>query len=691
MSLEGILMPSYRIGVDVGGTFTDLVLLQDDTGEVSEIKVLTTYPNPADGVIKAVQMALGHFLISGERIQSILHGTTMATNSLIERKGAKTALLTTKGFRDVLEIGRQVRPTLFDWTVEKPLPLVPRQWRYELNERVKSDGMILATPSREEMEGVLRKLRQDQIEAVAISFIFSFRNKNNEEKVALMLGEKMPGLSVSLSSQVLPEYGEYERTSTTCANAFITPVLNRYTQKLNEDLSRLNLSAKLRLLQSNGGIATIEALKDSWITTALSGPAGGVTAVTNLAKLNHISNAVSMDIGGTSCDTCLIRDGLPAWTTESQIGGLPIRTPMMEVKSIGAGGGSLIWVDSGGALRVGPHSCGSHPGPACYGLGGSEPAITDAHLVIGTLRPKYFLQKGIQLAQKKAQEALERVGGKIGLSAEEAAAGAIEVMNHNIAQSIRMQAMAKGCNLGAFALIPFGGAGPLHACFIADLLGITKILLPDFAGVLSAVGAALADFRYDFVQAHPAKMDFLTEKELAEIFQDLLGRAKTKIKDLPPSDLKLERTLDLRYAGQSFEIHVPLKREPQSGGWKGEVIEKFHQIHEEMYGYCDRKEPVELVNLRLSCFAFTPKPRLVNKGKVGGQNQKGEKINIFSPPKRQREEYTFLERAFLRAGEEIIGPCILLSPNSTALVPGGWRGRMDENRTLDLEKEGGEE
>lgn len=683
---KGNLMSSYRIGVDVGGTFTDLVLLEEETGEILEIKVLTTYPNPADGVIKAIHGAMNQAPIGGENVQSILHGTTMATNSLIERKGAKAALLTTKGFRDVLEIGRQIRPSLFDWTVEKPPPLVPRKWRYEVNERVKSDGTILLKPSQEEIEKVARQLIKDGIESVAISFLFSFLDKKNEERVAGILRAKNPNFSISLSSHVLPEYREYERTSTACANAFITPVLSRYTKKLNEDLLSLTLSDKLRFLQSNGGIATVQALGDNWITTALSGPAGGVTAATRLAKLNRISNAISMDIGGTSCDTCLIKDGLPGWTTESSVGGLPIRTPMIGVKSIGAGGGSLLWVDSGGALRVGPRSCGSHPGPVCYGLGGKEPAVTDAHLLIGTLQPKYFLQKGIQIDKKKAQEALGRVGSPIGLSAEEVAAGAIEVMNHTIAHSIRMQAMTKGYDLGNFSLIAFGGAGPLHACFIADQLGIRKILFPDFAGVFSALGAALADYRYDFVQAHPSKMDLLTENKLEEIFQGLMARASAKLQDLPALGLKAERSLDLRYVGQSFEINVSLDSQAKDRVSKEESVEQFHRLHEELYGYCDRKEPVELVNLRLSCCALTPKPKLVKKGEAFDKTRTDGVAPILSPTKKRKEEYAFIDKASLKDGEQVIGPCIILSPNSTAIIPQGWRGPMDENGTMVLER-----
>ena len=678
---------SYRIGVDVGGTFTDLVLLQEETGEVSETKVLTTDPNPAEGVLQALKAALARASAPGEEIQSILHGTTIATNSLIERKGAKTALLTSQGFRDILEIGRQIRPKLFDWSAEKPQPLVPRKWRFELNERVRSDGSILASPRAEEVAEVLRRIKAEGIEAVAVSFLFSFLTPKNEEGVGAILRAASPGLSISLSSRVLPEYREYERTSTTCANAFITPVLNRYTEKMESDLLSLGLAAKLKFLQSNGGIATAEALRENWITTAQSGPAGGVTAATYLAKVHGIGHAISMDIGGTSCDTCLIRDGLPGWTTESQVGGMPIRTPMIDVQSIGAGGGSVIHIDGGGALRVGPRSCGSDPGPACYDRGGREAAITDAHLLIGTLQPKYFLKKGIQINVEKANAALAGLGASIGLSAAEAAAGAIEVMNHNIAQAIRIQVVAKGLDLGLFALIAFGGAGPLHACFVADLLGMKKILFPDFAGVFSALGAALADYRHDFVQAHPSRMDRLTEAELEKIFSALERKGEGHRRHHPRLPPRIDRSLDLRYVGQSFEINVPLDAVPEGRMILGDVIERFHRLHEEAYGYCDRRERVELVNLRLSCFAITSKPPLVRKREDPGWQNPGT-LSILSPGTRRMEEYALRERIFLGPGEKVTGPAIVLSENSTAILPQGWEGSAVEDGTLILCKGG---
>ena len=507
-----------------------------------------------------------------------MHGTTIATNCLIERKGARTALVTTKGFRDVLEIGRQIRPSLFDWFAEKPAPLVPRGWRYEVHERVKSDGTVVVRPDRDVVKKVARRFHKEGIESVAVSFLFSFLNRENEALVADVLHQEVPGATISISSQVLPEYREYERTSTVCANAYITPVLDRYANRMDESLAELGLADRLRLLQSNGGIGTIEALRDRWVTTILSGPAGGVTASVYLGKLKQIRDFISMDIGGTSCDICLIKAYLPDWTVESSISGVPIRSPMIDVKSIGAGGGSVIWADSGGALRVGPRSTGSDPGPVCFGRGGTEPSITDAYLITGMLKSQSFADKGIQVDSKAAENALGLLGRGIGLSSEEVATGAIEVMNHSVAQSIRMQAMVKGYEPARFSLAAFGGAGPLHACRVADLSGIREIVLPDFPGVFSALGAALADYRYDFTQAHPAKMNEISAAEIEKVFCTLVGKAREKIETFSGLPVRFDRSVDLRYLGQSFEINVPVDGEANAPVMTDEVLERFHGL-----------------------------------------------------------------------------------------------------------------
>jgi len=678
-------MGAFRIGVDVGGTFTDLVLLDEETGEVFETKVLTTSPNPAEGVLTAIRTALNDSNAAGNDVRAVFHGTTIATNSLIERKGAKTALITSKGCRDVLEIGRQIRPRLFDWNAEKPQTLVPRKWRFEADERLMSDGTVLSSPAREEVLEILDRIEREGIEAVAISFLFSFLNPSHEAFVESVIRERRPDLTISRSSNVLPEYREYERTNTVCANAYITGVLNRYTDRIDASLNEDRLADKLRLLQSNGGIATIQALRDRWITTVMSGPAGGVTASAYLAREKRIPNVVSMDIGGTSCDICLIKNYLPDWTVESSIEGLPVRSPMIDVRSIGAGGGSRIWVDSGGALRVGPQSTGSDPGPVCYGRGGKDPAVTDAHLVVGAVTPHAFGDKGITIDMTAAENALAELGEPFGLSAEEVATGAIEVMNHNIAHAIRMAAHTE---LSDYALIAFGGAGPIHACLVAEQIGIHRIVLPDFAGVFSANGAALADYRYDFVQGQPCKMDDMSKADIDRIFQTLVHKARSKLEELPELEVRFDRSLELRYVGQSFEINVPIPGGADASFQKADILNRFHQMHEESYGYSDANEPVELVNLRVSSFALTSKPKLV-RGKLDAVRRADPKTtHILTPGKKERTAYRIVNRTELTSGDTITGPCLLLSQNSTALVPDGWNGATDDDGTIQLTKGG---
>jgi len=678
-------MQPFRIGVDVGGTFTDLVMLDETSGEVHEVKVLTTFPNPAVGVLQAIQQVLAVSGITGEKVHAIFHGTTIATNSLIERKGAKTALITSRGCRDVLEIGRQIRPSLFDWNAEKPQPLVPRKWRFEVNERVMSNGIVRASPEMNEILSALERIEKDGVDALAVSFLFSFLNPDHERFVEKIIREKRPDLTVSISSSVAPEYREYERTSTVCANAYITKVLDEYSEQMDTALSEYGLSDKLRLLQSNGGIATIEALRDRWISTVMSGPAGGVTASAYLAKQKQIPNVISMDIGGTSCDICLIKNYLPDWTIEASIEGLPIRSPMIDVRSIGAGGGSIIWVDSGGALRVGPRSTGSTPGPVCFDRGGNEPSITDAHLVVGAVQPRSFVDKGLQINLAAAEKGLTELGRPFNLSAEQVATGAIEVMNHNIAHAIRMAAMTE---LSGYALVAFGGAGPLHACLVADQIGISRILLPDFAGVFSANGAALADYRYDFVQGKPCRMDDVAAAELDGVFQSLMEKAGPKLAELTGLEIRIDRLLELRYVGQSFEINVPIESASIKGLRKKDILERFHQLHEDKYGYCDANEPVELVNARISCFALTPKPKLRHAGASVSISNGLQRASILTPGKNKRETYQVIDRAGMRPGEKIKGPCLILSRNSTALVPGGWNGVMDNDGTIRLGKKG---
>jgi N-methylhydantoinase A len=681
-------LPPYRIGIDVGGTFTDLVLLDETTGAVRHTKVLTTAPNPADGVLHALGRAAAEFGFAPGQVTAILHGTTIATNSLIERKGPRTALLTTRGFRDVLEIGRQIRPSLFDWEAEKPEPVVPRRWRFEVTERVTAQGEVKAAPSGAEVDGITAQLRAAGIEAVAVSFLFSFLRPEHEEAVGLWLAEALPGVDLSLSCQVLPEYREYERTATTAANAFLMPIMRRYADGLDTLKARTGVATPLHLLQSNGGLTRVDSMRRLPVTIALSGPAGGAMGACHLAGELGEGDIISMDMGGTSCDVCLVMDGRATWTIEGNVGGLPIRTPMINVHSIGAGGGSIVWVDSGGALRVGPHSAGSHPGPACYDRGGREATLTDAHVLLGTVLPEYFKGKGIEIRPERAEEALKTVAARTGLGVRAVAEGAIRIINHHIAQAVRAVSLAKGYDPRDFALVPFGGAGPLHACLVAEELGITSVILPVAPGVFSAFGAALADFRRDAARSLPGRLQEVTDVAILDAFRALEAAVRPEVQTPSVRSVRVERAMDLRYVGQSFEITVPV-----AGGEgldRPAILSDFHRLHEEAYGFSDPEEPVELVNVRVRALGLTPKPRLAGNGKPPSPSlppPRGSSARIPDVATGQVVDCQVLDRGALQAGHRVAGPLLIMDPSSSILVPPGWSGVVDGGGNILLSRE----
>ena len=668
-------MDTFRIGIDVGGTFTDLALLNEGTGAATHVKVLTTYPNPADGVVRAVDKALDETAVDPTQVTFILHGTTIATNALLEAKGARTALVTTEGFRDVLEIGRQIRPSLFDWRAEKPKPLVPRRRRFELTERVHADGEIAVSPTDADIAAVVDRVLACNPSAVAISLLFSLLRPEHEERLLAAFRARRPQLAISLSSRVLPEYREYERTSTTVANAFITPVLTAYAARLEESLGGRGLNAQLRLLQSNGGIGTVAMLGDRCISTALSGPAGVVTAAAFLAIDRGLGDCISFDMGGTSSDICLIRGGRPEWTVEATIGGFPVRLPMIDVHTVGAGGGSVIWTDSGGGLRVGPQSARSNPGPACYGFGGTEATLTDAHVEVGSLLPEFFAGKDIPFAAEAATRALARAGAAIGLDAREIAVGALQVVNHNLAKQIRAAGLARGLEASAFTLIPFGGAGPLHAFAVAELLGISRVLLPSAAGVLSALGAALADYRYDFSQAFVKRAADTQMADLAQLFSQLQNEGYARLEEFPTRDVRMELSLDLRYVGQSFEINVPAAHNGSLHS-VADVLAEFHRRHEAAYGFATPSEPVDIVNVRVSAFGVTVKPKRA-VAIANSRAQAPRETPVFVADGTV-SSYALVARPDLGKETLVSGPAIVYDLYATALIPPGWSGRVDD-------------
>jgi N-methylhydantoinase A len=658
-------MTAARLGVDVGGTFTDLVALVE--GGLITAKVPTTPRNQARGVVRAlelVQPAVG-------AVASLAHGSTVATNALLERRGARTALVTTEGFRDVIEIGRQNRPALYDLTRDRPAALVPRALRFTVRERMGRDG-VLVPLDEESVRAAVDACREAEVEAVAVCLLFGFLHPEHEQKVGAALREALPGVHISVSSEVLPELREYERCSTTVANSYLTPRLATYLERLADEVKALGLPSPL-VMQSSGGAAEIETAAARAASCLLSGPAGGVVGAAWVAGLSGFQDLLTFDMGGTSTDVASVLGGAVQTTTESVVAGVPVKLPMVDVHTVSAGGGSIAWVDAGGALRVGPRSAGADPGPAAYGRGGEEPTVTDANLYLGYLPDGAELGGEVRLDRDQAEAALGRVGARAGLDSEETARGIIRVADAEMIRALRVISIERGLDPRELTLVAFGGAGGLHACSLAEELGIGRILVPLAAGVLSALGLAISDVRRDQVSPLLAEMGTVDRPAVEARFGELEATARGRLAD--DAGLSLARLADLRYQGQSFELTV-------EAGDLEELPARFHAEHERRYGYRMDDEVVELVNLRLVATAPRDKPDLSEAAPRRGGN-----------PSRRRArlddgwgEIDVYERAALGVGSELQGPAVVEFAESTLLVRPGWRASVDEVGTLDLER-----
>ena len=626
-------MPTI-LGADIGGTFTDFILVKD--GTVETLKIPSTPQNPAEAVLEGVKR-LG-------KIEYFAHGTTYATNSLIEKKGAKIALITTKGFRDVLEIGRQNRPELYDFFVRKPKPLIDREDRFEVEERIDSKGRVIKQLNEKD----LKKLNFDKYEAVTICLLFSYVNPDHEKKIKELI--KIP---VSLSSEVLPEFREYERTSTTVINAYVMPAMSNYLSFLEN-----SLNMKIHIIQSNGNTISSKNARIVPAKTILSGPAAGVKAAVFISAMVGFKDVITMDMGGTSCDVSLIENLTPKFTTESIIEGYPIKFPSIDIHTVGAGGGSIAWIDEG-LLRVGPESMGAYPGPACYSLGGDKPTVTDANLILGYLPER--LADGTELDRKKSFKVIKELGEKINLEPIQTALGILKVTDSNMSNAIRVISVERGYDPRKFSLFVFGGAGPLHSGRIAEEIGVKTILIPRYSGVLSALGTLVSEPACDFVQSRIALLRDCHPLELEDIYRKMEENGRKIIDEVK----RIERSMDLRYKGQSYEINIPVT------SLDFDKIEKnFDNAHEKLYGYTSTE--IELVNLRSKLFG------------------KENKIEIKKAEKRKAENY-MREAHF----DEIIevpvyyydtlspkmtlkGPCIIEGKETTVLVRSNETASLDE-------------
>jgi N-methylhydantoinase A len=656
---------SARLGVDVGGTFTDLVALVD--GELITAKVPSTPRDQSQGVMRAIETSG----VDARSVAAFAHGMTVATNALLERRGARTAIVTTEGFRDVLEIARQNRPSLYDLAKDRPPPLVPRDLRFCVSERMGPEGEL--TPLDEEsVATAISALDDAGVEAIAVCLLFAFRHPEHERALGDALRERVPGVHVSISSEVLPEFREYERFATTAADAYLTPLLAAYLRKLGSEVEAAGMPAPL-VMQSSGGVIELDVATRKAAACVLSGPAGGVVGAAYAAAASGYEDVLTFDMGGTSTDVAPIRAGEAQTTTESVVGGVPLKLPMIDVHTVSAGGGSIAWADAGGALRVGPRSAGADPGPAAYGQGGEDATVTDANLMLGYLDDGAELGGEVVLSRERAEAALERAGAELGLSSLDAALGVVRVANAEMVRALRVISVQRGLDPREFALVAFGGAGGMHACALAEELDIASVLVPKASGVLSALGLAISDLRRDYVRPFTTELDELDADALERAFAELETQARDDL-DAP----ELRRRADLRYRGQSFELTVEADDRMQLG-------ERFGEEHRRRYGYGVDGEPIELVNLRLIATVAVDKPELREAPAQGDARTGGRRANFDG----DWREVDVLERHRMGAGSAVAGPAIVEFAEATCVVRPGWAGQVDDAGTLILEHNGG--
>jgi len=671
-----------RVGVDIGGTFTDIVAVRD--GSVDVLKVPSTPDAPGRGVLDGLSEAAETVDLDPGAVDFFSHGTTVATNALLERDWADTALVTTEGFRDVLEIGRQTRPDLYDFHTETPRPVVERDRRYGVGGRLDERGREIDPLDEDAVRGVARDLAAEDVESVAVSLLFAFENDAHERRVADLLRAEAPGLSVSLSSDVLPEIREYERTLATSVNAALKPVMDEYVGELEGGIADAGVDADLKIMQSNGGIITASAARDRPVDTLLSGPAAGVQGAAHVAGRAGLDDIVTMDMGGTSCDVSLVRGGDPVVSTERSVGDYPVSVPTVDVHTIGAGGGSIAWVDEGGVLRVGPRSAGADPGPICYGRGGTEPTVTDAHLLLGRIDPGLFFDEGGADLSAVREGVRRAVADPLGMGVAEAAQGILDVANANMERALRVVSVERGHDPREFGLVAYGGAGPLHACRLAAELDVPRVLVPGAAGVLSALGLLISDVVYDYSTSMVRPWDDVDPATLDDAFEEFerQGRERLAAEDLPPDAVGFERALDLRYAGQSFDLRVDVPGGDLDEAALARVAGRFHERHEERYGYASPDEPLELVTVRLRARGAVDPPALDPPADGGAAAPVEERTATFDGTDHETPVY---RRADLAPGTTFDGPALVEGEESTTVVFPGQGAAVDDLGNLVVE------
>ncbi|MFL6009118.1 MAG: hydantoinase/oxoprolinase family protein [Rubrobacteraceae bacterium] len=686
---------SHRAGIDIGGTFTDLVLIDDASGERAIGKVLTTPDDPSEAVEQGLRGLLEREDVDASQLKTIIHGTTLVTNALIERRATATALLTTEGFRDAVAIGTEHRYDMYDIFLEKPEPLVPRSLRYGVRERVLDDGSVLRDLDEEQVRAIAGELLERGIGAVAVSFLHGYRNPVHEQRVAEILAEEAPGVAVSLSSEVSPEIREYERTSTTIANVYVRPLVERYLQRLEERLRRLGFDGSFYVMLSNGGTASVETACRFPVRLLESGPAAGALAAAFYGEEAGFSDVLSFDMGGTTAKACLIDGGEPQTSTDFEVArvyrfkkgsGLPVKTPVIEMIEIGAGGGSIARVGPLGLPKIGPESAGADPGPACYGRGGEEPTVTDADLLLGYLDPDFFLGGRMHLDYRAAEKALRKISDALGVDPVKAAWGVHQVVDENMANAARVHAVERGKDPRKYLLLAFGGAGPVHAHRVARALGVPGFVAPLGAGTASAFGFLCAPLSFDLARSLYGRLDELdwdaANAALAEMEEE--GRELLRASQVADEDVLVRRLGEMRYVGQGHEVGVKLPEGTLGPDDVGGISAGYRDEYRRLYGREGPDVPLEAITWRVEVSA--PRPEILQE-ETGGdpraldEARKGKR-EIYLPEKDGFAAVPVYDRYRLDPGAAFDGPAVVEERESTVIVGPDSRAEVDEWRNL---------
>lgn len=670
----------YVLGIDIGGTFTDFALWNTENDFLTFSKVPSTPLHEAEGVIAGIR-ELG---CPAKELERIVHGTTVGTNAILQGKGAKVGLITTRGFKDLIEIGRTQRlvpNSMFKPKFVRPKPLVPRHLRFEIGERVYANGESTKGVDPKELNEIAERMAAEGLESIAICFLHSYRNTKNEEGAERLLKDRLPSVPISLSSKVIPEYREFERFSSTVVNAYLMPVMMNYLDCLESDLKKNGYGGKVFIISSSGGMISAKAAQVFPLRTILSGPAGGVNGAIHFARQAGFSNIITYDMGGTSSDVCLVRNLLPMVSSEHLLSGIPIKTLQMEINTIGAGGGSIAWVDEDGRLKVGPQSAGANPGPASYGRGGKNATITDANLFLGRLGSRSLLGGKIELYPDLARESLKRVSEELGgLELHTLAEGILRIAVTKMTGAIKEISVEKGHDPRDYVLVPYGGAGPMHAADIAQEIGISSLLIPRSPGNLSALGLIVSDVRHDDVRSWIKALEEIEINLLEKEFGVMEKKALSSLEKegFSAQGISFQRSLDLRYKGQAFELNIPMEKGDSLKG----IGERFHQRFQEAYGHSHPERHIELANIRLSSFGIDNKPLLpaMDSARTSLELAKKDERAIFFQGRLWGTP--IYERDLLPYEAILNGPAIIEETGATTVVPPKWTARVDSYSNL---------